>query len=393
MLTPHDDALLNDLLDGRLDPSSARAVEARLTREPALKEAHDELLRVRGLIAALPEPVPPPDFVARVRERLAAEPASPDALPPTRSAPASGPALPPAWRRAMLVAYATAAVVVLAVGLFALRRDEPVRDASPRPAPEGGAWETAAAPEAERATRRETQAEAAAAPVPAPSASAPPAAPPEGAPAPMPPMRGPGGALPPGLRKPSDGVVKKAEAEAGAKDAKAGEPEPAGTLAAPVPPLLLVLEAQDAVAGKARLQALLAGRPTEPSARGAGAPAADAPSAPAPLTLRRADATSDAALLALLAVRDEPRAASDDDAPPAPAAPASDPVTAAAPSPRLLDVVLLELTPAEAERLDAVLAPRPADGGGAPSAGRPAGADERARAVPRRVRVLIVPAR
>ena len=147
MPNAHDDALLNDLLDERLTPAEEAALSARLEREPALREAWDDLVRAREVVLSGSDPEPPADFVARVRVRIDAsgedaEPLEDDETPvpgeldgATESAPdtatsATGASLPHAlprgWRRLMLVAYAAAAALVLGIGLFALSdRDRP----------------------------------------------------------------------------------------------------------------------------------------------------------------------------------------------------------------------------------------------------------------------------
>ncbi len=129
-----DDELLNDLLDGRLGAAETRALEARLEREPLLREGYDELLRTRELFRAAPDPEPPADFTARVRARLEAELAA--SPPPARQAgqlelapgmvpePAlsSVPEVPRVWRRLMVTAYAAAALLMVGIGVVSLQR-------------------------------------------------------------------------------------------------------------------------------------------------------------------------------------------------------------------------------------------------------------------------------
>jgi len=71
-VTTPDDTLLQDLLDGRLEPDEAAAVRARLAQEQALRERWDELLAVQRLVREHhADAQPPEDFLAGVRARIA----------------------------------------------------------------------------------------------------------------------------------------------------------------------------------------------------------------------------------------------------------------------------------------------------------------------------------
>ena len=106
------DDLLNDLLDGRLDSADEAALRVRIEAEPAVREAWDELCRVRDWVcehAAWTEAIePPPELAAAVRARTTA-------APPERSAAPASHAARPAGRllRMLTVAYAAAALLVV----------------------------------------------------------------------------------------------------------------------------------------------------------------------------------------------------------------------------------------------------------------------------------------
>lgn len=75
MLHPHDEALLYDLLDGRLAPAAADEVRRRIDDEPELRAAWDDLGRIRAHLRALPTTPVPDAFVASVRARAGLPPA------------------------------------------------------------------------------------------------------------------------------------------------------------------------------------------------------------------------------------------------------------------------------------------------------------------------------
>ena len=75
MLHPHDEALLYDLLDGRLAPAAADEVRRRIDDEPELRAAWDDLGRIRAHLRALPTTPVPEAFGAAVRARAGLPPA------------------------------------------------------------------------------------------------------------------------------------------------------------------------------------------------------------------------------------------------------------------------------------------------------------------------------
>ncbi len=401
MLTPDDDALLSDLLDDRLSAEAERALTLRLEQEPALREAFDGLVRLRALLAEGPAPEPPPGFVAGVRARLAgdglavtaprgardddvgleddaddeapavaARAAAPrpgfphdghaaaagraePAAPPLRAA-SPGP-VPLVWRRLMTVAYAAAALLVVGVGLLAVRDRE--RDAARKDPGElargsgrdgrvegklkGPAWAAGERDEARELSAGVPRTEADdLVPPPAEPAAPPPQAPAASAPPPLaardaedgrpgkagPDGRarggfaGPGGALPPGLRKPSDEVAPDSPAAAGSAPVPASAPAPASRpTPQPAParpsdevqaarePWVLVLEATDLASGRALVEALIAGPRPAPAA-GSGAPSGGAADPDfRHVRLRRFDPSQDAALLRGLSTADRER--------------------------------------------------------------------------------------
>jgi len=376
----HDDELLNDFLDGRLGEVERQALSHRLEREPALREAYEELLRSSELFRAGPDPEPPADFTARVRARIDAEEAgddpvraasgsSSDARPSALAASeqpgrhrleharggAHAPEVPRAWRRLMVAAYASAALLMVAIGVVSLRRGAR-NDAS---APEGAALETATAKDGallnlederarlardERNAKRDKAAgekklgdalragdlkslgELKAVDEAGPSSGAGAGGGARGG-RPAPRIAGPGGSVPPGLREPSDAAplaagtpapepAPAAPVPAPAKPPAASAPAPG--LAAPSanPPVVeraaratpkesdafvpepvvnvLVLEARTADEGRALVRRVLAG-PAAPAADDEGGGFTT-------VSLRRADRKVDAVLLARLAL-------------------------------------------------------------------------------------------
>jgi hypothetical protein len=390
VLSPNDEALLNDLLDDRLGAAEEAALTARMEREPALRDAWDELVRARELVRDVPDPVPPSDFTARVRARLAATPAADDGAPlPGEAVGVPTPVVPLFWRRMMTVAYAAAAALILGIGALALKdrtaapaaRDHTVASAregelSREPKRDKGPG-AKADPLAEAVPRLEADAEendpGNAVPPPAtPSvaetaetaplegfAAESPRADERGAGAPPPavagPAIGPGGQGPRG--QPSDSRASTPEGAAAppsgpapvappSRPRSAGAPRPdpakgeraalppapaAGTL--PVDPALgelLVLEAATLEAGRALLDSVVAG----PSARawgGAEEPAGQGSTVRSTrVSLRRLDLRLDGGLLAAAKLIDRPGASA---AKPkqAPAAPAAAPPAPAPP--------------------------------------------------------------
>jgi anti-sigma factor RsiW len=99
---PQDE--LTDLvafLDGEVDPTTARALEARLNRDPAARAEAEALKRTWDLLDYLPRPEPSPSFTHRTMERLEVP--------------------PPAWRRrpwGLGLAWAAAVLLALGVGFL-----------------------------------------------------------------------------------------------------------------------------------------------------------------------------------------------------------------------------------------------------------------------------------
>lgn len=71
--SPPDDKDHSDLiayLDGELDGEAARAVEARISRDPAVRAEADSLKRTWDLLDYLPRPEPSPNFTHRTLDKL-----------------------------------------------------------------------------------------------------------------------------------------------------------------------------------------------------------------------------------------------------------------------------------------------------------------------------------
>jgi len=275
MTHPHDFALLNDLLDERLSPAAEDDLRRRLADEPALAATYAELVRMRDALAARPAPVAAPaDFVAQVRVRAGlppsvAAPAATRSVGPSGSGPsgsgplgdtrAKGPGGPVGWRadavpdasapsrtpthsRApsggsaafsarsrFVVPIAAMLGIAFGAGLWlALRTDESYGDrpdagaatlGAVAPAREDGAGAPPVEPSAAVALEGTTGAPSS----PTPGSSAPwtgrgetgpiPSGTPSGG------FRAPGGAVPDGLRAPSDAPGAPGEPAAGKKDA------------------------------------------------------------------------------------------------------------------------------------------------------------------------------
>jgi anti-sigma factor RsiW len=107
-------------LDGELGGEAARAVEARLQLDPAVRAEAESLRRTWDLLDYLPKPAAPPDFTHRTLEKLAPVRAQPKAAATTPAAPRRGRRwlLGVAWAASVLLA---AAAGYAGVGLFAPR--------------------------------------------------------------------------------------------------------------------------------------------------------------------------------------------------------------------------------------------------------------------------------
>jgi hypothetical protein len=71
-LNDEERAELVAYLDGELDGAKARAVEARLSREPRVRAEADALARSWEMLDYLPRPEPSPNFTHRTLDRIAA---------------------------------------------------------------------------------------------------------------------------------------------------------------------------------------------------------------------------------------------------------------------------------------------------------------------------------
>lgn len=279
MSIDHDEALLNDLLDGRLAPVEAEALRARLDAEPALRELYAQLQAVGRAVRAW-DPASALDAPRALREgvhdrvRGGGAGATPvadvaDVVPRPRGR----------MLRMMTYAYAAAAVVVLGVTLaVTLGQREPPPPAhdladeqAPAPAerpeparriekPSGGGGVLDDAPPARESLRMDD------------------AEPEKRKKAPG--HFGPSGAVPPGLREPSDvptpkgaipagpravprggakGAVGAADAPDGAANAaRDAEEAELVALAEAAEAVTYVLEVDDLAAARANLQLLLA---------------------------------------------------------------------------------------------------------------------------------------
>ncbi|MDJ0976447.1 MAG: hypothetical protein QNJ98_18455 [Planctomycetota bacterium] len=300
MSIAHDERLLNDLLDGRLSDAEAEAVRARLTAEPELQELYEQLESVSQAVRAWDPAAAldaPSALADGVRDRIRAE-----------GPAAAAPSAPPRGRmlRMMSYAYAAAAVVVLGVTLAVTLGDDPEPathdlateqqpeatndglEAPPtkKPANAGKVWDDAGeSKEARDALQKKSKGGRGGA---EPSGGI---ATPVEAPAPaqdmakdaeaqrkQPARMGPGGAVPPGLREPSDlpteprprktdgptaGNRPKGEfakrASPATNDARDDEDtESLGALAEADPAITYVLKVDDIASARANLQLLLA---------------------------------------------------------------------------------------------------------------------------------------
>src|SRR5262249_2140498 len=103
---PLDDEQREDLvayLDGELDEEAARALEAKLSLDPAVRVEADQLRRTWELLDYLPRAEPSPSFTHRTLDRVSARrPARPRGVPGAKR------------RRPWLVGLGWAAAVLLA---------------------------------------------------------------------------------------------------------------------------------------------------------------------------------------------------------------------------------------------------------------------------------------
>jgi anti-sigma factor RsiW len=107
-------------LDGELDEDSARALEAKLSLDPAAREEAEALKRTWELLDYLPRPQPSPSFTHRTLERL--EPVRTAKVPVRR------------WRWGPLAAgWAAAVLLAGAAGFTAVKFLPPPRAGDPDP--------------------------------------------------------------------------------------------------------------------------------------------------------------------------------------------------------------------------------------------------------------------
>jgi len=125
---PADDTELIAYLDGELDGPAAARVQARLSRDPAAREAAEAYKKSFDLLDYLPAPEPRPDFTSRTVTRLRA-------LREANPTPSDSDAIPTrAPRRRVwpeLLAWGTAAVLVLVLGYVGHSVARPSRAAVP----------------------------------------------------------------------------------------------------------------------------------------------------------------------------------------------------------------------------------------------------------------------
>ena len=98
-------------LDGELDETSSRALEARLSLDPQARAEAVALQKTWELLDYLPRPEPSPNFTNRTLERISGE------MPVSRSG--AGRSLWPGW--ALGVGWAAAVLVAAAIGFGAVK--------------------------------------------------------------------------------------------------------------------------------------------------------------------------------------------------------------------------------------------------------------------------------
>jgi anti-sigma factor RsiW len=109
-MSEEEQAELVAFLDGELHGEEARAIEARLGRDPALRAEADSLKRAWDLLDFLPQPEPSPSFTEKTLSRIepAGLPRRSAALPSGVSLAGSAPwgrvALGVGWAAALLLA-------------------------------------------------------------------------------------------------------------------------------------------------------------------------------------------------------------------------------------------------------------------------------------------------
>jgi anti-sigma factor RsiW len=101
-LNDQERAELVAYLDGELDPEAARALEARLGRDPRVRAEAEALTRTWDLLDYLPKPTPSAAFTHRTLERLSGS--LPAQRPPSRRRPWPQWAAAAVWAAAVLMA-------------------------------------------------------------------------------------------------------------------------------------------------------------------------------------------------------------------------------------------------------------------------------------------------
>jgi anti-sigma factor RsiW len=119
-LNEQDRADLVAYLDGELDGDAARALEARLSKDGAVRTEADLLKQTYDLLDLLPRPEPSPTFTTRTLERLT----------PVKGTRPGQAGSGPRWRAWLLgVGWAAALVLAFLTGMgivrYALGRHEP----------------------------------------------------------------------------------------------------------------------------------------------------------------------------------------------------------------------------------------------------------------------------
>jgi anti-sigma factor RsiW len=84
-LNEQEQADLVAFLDGELGGEAARALEAKISLNPAVRAEAESLKRTWGLLDYLPKPEPSPNFAHRTLEKMAPIPTAPQMLFPRRS--------------------------------------------------------------------------------------------------------------------------------------------------------------------------------------------------------------------------------------------------------------------------------------------------------------------
>jgi anti-sigma factor RsiW len=105
-LTDEDRAEIVAYLDGELDERRARALEARINTDPAVRAEADVLRKTYDLLDYLPRPEPSPNFTHRTIDRLGT-------VAPTKSVQPVGVPRPSRWGVRFLGAAALVAASVI----------------------------------------------------------------------------------------------------------------------------------------------------------------------------------------------------------------------------------------------------------------------------------------